>query len=70
MLMLSVDVKILSSVCVSSGCLCYGMCVAFSSSATSSLLNSNNTVTINLDQATWTSQYISIMVVDGGGKKV
>ena len=56
--LLTVDVKILSSVCVSSGCLCYGMCVAFSSSANTSLLNNNNTVTINLDQATWTSQNI------------
>ena len=50
-----VDVKIVASLCVSSGCVSYGLCVAFTSSALPSLTNNNNTFTINHHQATWTS---------------
>ena len=47
-------VKIVASLCVSSGCVSYGLCVAFTSSALPSLLHNNSTFTITHHQATWT----------------
>ena len=65
---------------VSSGCLCYGMCVAFSSSAAPALTSANSTFTISPDQATWMASLLcigalfgslsAVFLMDAVGRKV
>ena len=45
---------------MSSGCLCYGMCMAFSSPSLTSMLHNNSSISISLDEATWMSSLLCI----------
>ena len=49
----------LAALCVSTGCLCYGICIAFTSSAIPSIME-QEAISISLDEATWMSSLLCI----------
>ena len=49
--------QLLAAISVSTGCISYGICMAYSSSAIPSMLAANSTLLhINIDETTWMSK--------------
>jgi len=71
--------QIFTAIAVSTGCISYGICMAYTSSAIPSILGQNSTLNINNDESSWMSSLfalgcllgsiISIFLMDAIGRK-
>ena len=53
-----------ASFCVSTGCLSYGICMAYTSSAIPSMMEPSSAIKISQDQLSWMSKWFSCKTID------
>ena len=57
--------QIFTSLAVSTGCLSYGICMAYTSSAIPSMLDPNSSLTITYSEASWMSSLLALGAMFG-----
>ena len=64
-LLVLLSLQILAAISVSTGCVSYGICMAYTSSAIPSMLAPNNSLTIEIGtyETTWMSKHISEIIL-------